>query len=370
MTETPPFIKPGSTIGILGGGQLGRMLALAALQLGYKVHIYCTNTKAPAFDATHLTTIGDYDDEKALSDFARSVDIVTFEFESIPARALEIISAIVPAAPGVKALAASQDRLSEKRFIESAGVECAPYKPFESADELEEALRVVGRPAVAKRRLMSYDGKGQMAIRSPKDAKVAGEAFDGVPSVLEKMIPFDREVSVLVARSWQGDIAAYPVVENVHENHVLARSIIPATLSPTLEARAKVMATRIANALNYVGLLAVEMFIIDKDQTVMVNEIAPRVHNSGHWTIEGAVTSQFEQHIRAICGLPLGSTEPTGDVEMVNLFGPDVEDVKTLLANPAVHYHNYGKENRPGRKTGHYTVVKPFGTHAAEKAAK
>lgn len=353
------LIEPGATIGILGGGQLGRMLALAASKLGYKVHIYCQNQAAPAFDVTRFSTVADFDDEAALKAFAASVDVVTFEFENIPTRALEIIENIVPVFPKPGTLEKTQDRLLEKRFIESTGCACAPHQDFESAEELKVALKEIGRPAVAKRRLSGYDGKGQMAIRSPKDARAAEEAYDGVPSVLEKMIPFDREVSVIVARDRAGDVAAYPVAENSHENHILAHTCVPAQLTATLEAKAKVMATKLANALDFVGLMAVEMFVLDKDGTILVNEIAPRVHNTGHWTIEGAVTSQFEQHIRAICGLPLGATDAYGEVHMDNLLGEAVLGADKHMENPHSHYHNYGKELlKPGRKTGHVTRIK------------
>ena len=355
------MISPGQTIGILGGGQLGRMLALAAAKLGYKTHIYSDKEDAPAFDVTRYHTVADYQDKAALEAFAGSVDVITYEFENIPVQTVEFLSALAPIRPGAKALGVTQDRLNEKQFLESVGVKCAPYMAFDSIEGLQKAISSLGRPLVAKHRRESYDGKGQMVIKTPKDARTAEEAYEGIQSIVEKLIPFDREVSVIVARDTAGNVAAYPVCENHHKNHILAETRVPATLSDTLEAKAKVIATKIANGLDYVGVVTVEMFVIEKDNQILVNEIAPRVHNSGHWTIEGAVTSQFEQHIRAICDLPLGATDALGPVVMTNLLGTSVSDIKGQLEDGYNHYHHYGKNPlREGRKTGHVTRLQKF----------
>lgn len=358
MTATNAILQPGSTIGILGGGQLGRMLALAAAQLGYKTHIFCPEENSPAFQVSTHHTVAAYEDEGALKSFAKSVDIITYEFENVPALTAAIAADHSTLAPCAKALTVAQDRLTEKNFLNECGVKTAPYKAFDTKEELEKALKEVGRPAVAKTRRFGYDGKGQHVIKSASDIDDAMAAMNGQSAILEGFVAFDREISVIVARQASGDVAAFPVSENIHTNHILDETHIPANIKDMCEAKAKVMATRIANALDYVGVLAVEMFVSDAKDEIIVNEIAPRVHNSGHWTIEGAKTSQFEQHIRAICGLPLGPEQAVGKVRMKNLLGTDILQYEKYLSDPTAHYHHYGKKDpKEGRKMGHVTFI-------------
>lgn len=352
-------INPGGTIGIMGGGQLGRMLALAAAQLGYKCHIYCPEENSPAFQVADQKTIAAYENEDALTEFARSVDVATYEFENVPSQTAAVVAAHTLLRPGAKALAVSQDRLTEKRFLNEAGVETAPYEAFHTAEELEAAFKKIGRPSVAKTRRFGYDGKGQKLIKTQKDLEVVLDVTNNTPAILEGFVPFDREISVIVARSASGDVAAFPVGENVHTNHILDTTDVPAKVSDRVEAKAKVMATKVANALDYVGVMGVEMFVTDATNQIIVNEIAPRVHNSGHWTMDGAVTSQFEQHIRAICDLPLGNTNAVGTVRMKNLLGEDILELDDFFNDPTATVHHYGKnEPRPGRKMGHVNWVK------------
>ncbi|UTW55811.1 5-(carboxyamino)imidazole ribonucleotide synthase [Kordiimonas sp. SCSIO 12610] len=351
-------IEPGSTIGIMGGGQLGRMLALAAAQLGYKCHIFCPEENCPAGQVSDKLTIAEYDDETALEKFANAVDVVTYEFENIPATTAKFIADRKTLRPGVKALEITQDRLSEKNFLNDSGVETAPYLAFQTADDLEIAFKEIGRPSVAKTRRFGYDGKGQVMIKSRSDKDKVIGITNETPAILEGFVNFDREISVVVARNASSDVAAFPVGENVHTNHILDTTTVPANIREIVEAKAKVIAAQVANALDYVGVLAVEMFVKDDTGDVIVNEIAPRVHNSGHWTIEGAKTSQFEQHIRAICDLPLGSPEALGKVVMKNLLGEDILDADKYLTDASASYHHYGKSDpRPGRKMGHVTWV-------------
>ena len=357
-------INPGGTIGILGGGQLGRMIALAAARLGFHCHIYCPDPRSPAFQVAQYKTIADYDDEAALAAFIAAVDVVTYEFENIPAAtALMVTAAGKPLRPGVKALEMTQDRLIEKDFLNKSGVTTASYQAFETLEELEAAFAKIGRPAVAKTRRFGYDGKGQYMVKNKRDLPAVMDVTKGAQSILEGFVSFDREISVVVARSASGDVAAYPVGENIHTNHILDTTTVPAVMKQVVEAKAKVMATRIANALEYIGVMAVEMFVNDAKNEIVVNEIAPRVHNSGHWTIEGAATSQFEQHVRAICDLPLGHTDALGKVVMKNLLGKDILDYEQYLSDPTASYHHYGKSDpREGRKMGHVTWLTPPGT--------
>jgi len=351
-------IKPGGKIGILGGGQLGRMLAMAAARLGYRCHIFCPDVRSPAFHVACDFTIAEYENEDALAEFAASVDVATYEFENVPARTAEVVAKETLLRPGARALEVSQDRLVEKKFLNECGVKTAPFMPFQTAEELDEAFKEIGRPSVAKTRRFGYDGKGQLMIKARKDVDLVMDVTKGTPAILEGFVMFDREISVVVARSASGDVAAFPVAENVHTNHILDTSTVPAQISEVVEAKAKVMATRIANALEYIGVMTVEMFVNDGTGEIVVNEIAPRVHNSGHWTIEGAATSQFEQHIRAICDLPLGATDARGKVKMKNLLGKEILDFEQYLTDPKAHYHHYGKlEPREGRKMGHVTWV-------------
>lgn len=351
-------IHPGGAIGILGGGQLGRMLALSAAKLGFRAHVFCPEEDSPAFQVSHQQTIADYSNEDALIAFASSVDVATYEFENVPAKTAQIVAENTLLRPGAYALAVTQDRLSEKTFLNDAGVMTAPFKAFHTEAEFKEACKEIGRPAVAKTRRFGYDGKGQVMVKTSKDVDTVMSVTGGTPSILEGFVNFDREISVVVARSASGDVAAYPVGENVHTHHILDTTTIPATINNMVETKAKVMAVKIANALEYVGVLAVEMFVTDATNEIIVNEIAPRVHNSGHWTMDGALTSQFEQHIRAICDLPLGATDAIGRVAMKNLLGEDILSYEQYLADPKASFHHYGKnEPRAGRKMGHVTWV-------------
>jgi 5-(carboxyamino)imidazole ribonucleotide synthase len=361
-------LEPGDTIGILGGGQLGRMLALAAARLGLKAHIFAPEQDSPAFDVAACHTIAGFDDEEALAHFADQVDVVTYEFENVPARTAAVLAEHGPVRPGPAALAACQDRLVEKEFLASLGIKTAAFAQVDDAGALARAIAQIGRPAILKTRRFGYDGKGQQLIREGSDLAVGFRSIGGVPSILEGVVGFLKEVSVVAARGLDGSFAAYDVCENVHVNHILSVSHAPAAITPECAAEAVAYARKIADALDYVGVIGVEMFVIEEAgadgapiQTIKVNEIAPRVHNSGHWTLDGAVTSQFEQHVRAIAGWPLGSTERHGAaVEMHNLIGDDIHAWPEILAKPGACLHIYGKsEARPGRKMGHVTRIFP-----------
>lgn len=357
------MLKPGSTIGILGGGQLGRMLALAAARLGLHCHIYSPEKDSGAFEVVRSSTCAAYDDEAALARFAASVDVITYEFENIPAQTAAFLAKRKPVYPDPHVLERTQDRLVEKNFISGLKIAVAPYAPVHSASQLADGLDKVGRPAVLKTTTMGYDGKGQVKIQKGDDANAAWRSLKNKPCVLEGFVNFEREVSVVAARSADGHVECFEVTENEHRDHILKISTVPAKVSPQLAAEAKRIAARIAKALDYVGVLAVEMFVVkDKGkQTVLVNEIAPRVHNSGHWTIDGATVSQFEQHIRAVAGWPLAKPLRLGrKVEMTNLIGSDIHDLDHWLTVPGVSVHLYGKTDaRAGRKMGHVTRAYP-----------
>jgi 5-(carboxyamino)imidazole ribonucleotide synthase len=355
-------LGPDATIGILGGGQLGRMLALAAARLGLKCHVLCPDPHSPAFDVVRRVTEADYTDMVALDRFANDVDVVTYEFENVPHATATFLSARKPVLPDPKVLATTQDRLIEKEFVKSLGIGTAGFAAVDSPEGLTAALETIRQPAVLKTRRFGYDGKGQMMIRNGGDPAAIFEELGGQPLILEAFVPFEREISVVAARSRDGQIECFDVAENEHADHILKTSHVPAAVSPAVEAEAIRIAAAIAEAFGYVGVLAVEMFVV-KDgagHAVLVNEIAPRVHNSGHWTIDGASVSQFEQHIRAVAGLPLGMPIRRGRIEMTNLIGADVEDVPRWLATPGAAVHLYGKTAvRPGRKMGHVTQVFP-----------
>jgi 5-(carboxyamino)imidazole ribonucleotide synthase len=356
------MLQPGQTLGILGGGQLGRMMAIAAAQLGLRVHVFSPDADSPAFDVAAGRTVAAYEDEAALARFAQAVDLVTFEFENVPARTAEVLSARAPLHPNPRALASTQDRLAEKTFVSGLGIPTAPFAEVSSEADLAPALDALGRPAVLKTRRFGYDGKGQVLIRDGDDPARAWEAVAGAPCILEGFVPFEREVSVVAARTPEGAFAAYDLCANEHRSHILDVTRVPAGVSRETEEGAFGIARRIADALDYAGVLAVEMFLLREGgaERLVVNEIAPRVHNSGHWTIEGAATSQFEQHVRAVCGWPLGSARRLGRAEMRNLIGDDIADWPAILAEPGAHLHLYGKaEARPGRKMGHVTRVTP-----------
>jgi 5-(carboxyamino)imidazole ribonucleotide synthase len=350
-------LRPGSTIGILGGGQLGRMLAVAAAQLGYKCHVYAPDeTLPPAAEVAASFTRGDYEDEEALARFAASVDVATYEFENIAAGPLAALTREVPLYPPHRSLEIAQDRLAEKNFVASLGGRPAPFAAVDDRAGLERALETIGTPAILKTRRFGYDGKGQARIAAPADADSGWEALRGAPSVLEGFVRFSAEFSILLCRTAAGETVFWEAPRNIHENGILERCLVPAGEELCAHvAEAQALALRIADSLGHVGLLAIEFFAA-ADGAVF-NEMAPRVHNSGHWTIEGAVTSQFENHIRAICGLPLGSTSLTArEVRMENLIGDAAERWSDIVADPAARLHLYGKgDPRPGRKMGHVT---------------
>jgi 5-(carboxyamino)imidazole ribonucleotide synthase len=358
---TNPVIGPGSTLGILGGGQLARMMALAAADYGIKCHIYAPEADSPAFDVAAGFTVAAYEDEVALARFAAGCAAVTYEFENVPAATAAILARSCPLRPNAQALATTQDRLVEKNFIARLGIALAPFRPVNSVQELEAAVAALGRPSVLKTRCFGYDGKGQVKIGPETDLAGAFADIGGQSAVLEGFVPFSREVSVVAARGLDGAFAAYDVCENEHRDHILSLTTVPARLGPAATAAAIAAARTIADALDYVGVLAVELFVMGEgaDAHVIVNEIAPRVHNSGHWTSEGAQTSQFHQHVRAVCGLPLGSPKRRGSkVTMQNLVGAETDGWAACLAEPGAYLHLYGKgEARPGRKMGHVTRV-------------
>jgi 5-(carboxyamino)imidazole ribonucleotide synthase len=350
------IFAPGSTIGIVGGGQLGRMLAIAAAQLGYKCHIYAPDEAPPAAEVAASFTRGAFDDEAMLARFGASVDVATYEFENIAAGPLAALSAQAPLFPPRRALEVAQDRLSEKQFVAGLGGRPAPFASVSDLDQLEAALAEIGTPAILKTRRFGYDGKGQVRITDASQAASAWEAVRGAPSVLEGFVRFDTEFSILLCRSSSGEMVLWDAPQNIHRDGILAHSHVPAPSAINEPIRhAEALARKVAEALDYAGLLTLEFFA--SGGTAVFNEMAPRVHNSGHWTIEGALTSQFENHIRAICGLPLGATGLTAPrLVMDNLIGADVLKWREILGDRAAHLHLYGKgDPRPGRKMGHVT---------------
>jgi 5-(carboxyamino)imidazole ribonucleotide synthase len=355
MPEAP--LPPGSTIGILGGGQLGRMLALAAARLGLKTNIYCDEKSAPAFEVAAAQTIGSYSDEDAVGRFAASCAVVTCEFENVPAGTLESAARHVPVFPNAKSFAVAQDRLVEKDFITGLGIQVAPYAKVDTLEELRAGLARVRIPALLKTRRFGYDGKGQILIRDADQCAAALEAIGEAPALIEGIVPFEREVSIIVVRRQDGAMQFYDPVENVHQEGILAVSRVPARIPRSLAVEAKTMAGKIADALSHVGALCVEMFECGGERPrLLVNEFAPRVHNSAHWTIDACAVSQFENHVRAICFWPLGETTRHSDAVMTNLIGADVGKWRELAAEPAACVHLYGKtEARAGRKMGHVT---------------
>jgi 5-(carboxyamino)imidazole ribonucleotide synthase len=355
-------LKPGDTIGILGGGQLGRMLAMAAPRLGLRCQVFSPDPDSPAFDVVLNATCAEYADVEALELFANDVDVITYEFENVPAAAAMVLAARRPVLPERKILETTQDRLAEKDFIKRLGIGTADYADVSSAESLRAAIARVGLPAVLKTRRFGYDGKGQAIIRDGDDPDQIWEQLATKSAILEAFIPFEREVSVIAARSASGQVECFDVTENEHRDHILKVSRAPAAISDALAAQARSTAERIATALNYVGVLAVEMFVVqgDGEPKILVNEVAPRVHNSGHWTLDGASISQFEQHIRAIAGWPLGKPVRHGPVTMTNLIGDDILGYEKWLTVPGATVHLYGKgPPRPGRKMGHVTQVGP-----------
>lgn len=353
MTDMLP---PGATIGILGGGQLGRMLSVAASRLGFKTHIFEPGAKPPAGHVADRVTTAPYEDLAALRAFAESVDVITYEFENVPTASLDALEALRPIRPNRKALAISQDRIPEKDFLTSLGLQTAPYARVTDMASLTAAIEKIGLPAILKTTRLGYDGKGQARIMSPADAPAALAAMNGAEAVLEGFVTFSFEASVIAARGLDGAVACFDPGENVHRNGILHTTTVPARLSPSLRTDAVLLAARILNALDYVGVMGVELFVTDRG--LIVNEIAPRVHNSGHWTQQGCTVDQFEQHIRAIAGWPLGDGSRFADVVMENLIGDDVDRVPALAKERNVSIHLYGKaEVKAGRKMGHVNRV-------------
>ncbi len=348
-------LATGSTIGILGGGQLGRMLAVAASRLGLRTHIYEPGADCPAADVAHRCTTAGYDDHAALAAFAASVDVITYEFENIPTAALDQLEALRPIRPGRAALATSQDRLVEKQFLQGLGLQVAPFAAVDTMADLADALERIGTPAILKTRRMGYDGKGQARIMQAADADTALADMAGAQAMLEGFVSFSHEVSVIGARGSDGSIACYDPGENIHEAGILRTTTVPAKLTPSQRTDAVLIAAKILNALEYVGVMGVELFVTP--QGFVVNEIAPRVHNSGHWTQNGCVIDQFEQHVRAVAGWPLGDGSRHSNVVMENLIGDDALRV-SALAKTSVALHLYGKSPaKPGRKMGHVNRV-------------
>ena len=354
-------VAPGGTIGILGGGQLGRMTALAAARLGYRCHIFCPEPDAPARQVSAATTLAHYDDAAAIEVFARACDVVTYEFENVPSGAAQVASRFAPVRPGVRALETAQDRIAEKRFFEREGIATAPWRPVFDFPALGPALTQLGRPALLKTVRQGYDGKGQARILADTDPIAAWRAVGGHACILEGLVDFEREVSAIAARGLAGEIACFDATENVHLGGILHTSTVPAAIPPALAREAQAMAARAAERLELMGLLALELFVT-RDGKLLANEMAPRPHNSGHWTIDACATSQFEQFVRAICGLPLGDPARIADATMTNLIGDEVERWPEFVKEPGARVHLYGKsEARPGRKMGHVTRLRPIG---------
>ena len=346
-----------TTIGILGGGQLGRMLSVAASRLGLKTHIFEPGANPPAAHVADAVTTASYDDRAALTAFAQSVDVITYEFENIPTSALDLLETLRPIHPGRQALATSQDRLVEKNFLQSLGLQTAPFATVDNTADLDAAIAQIGTPAIMKTRTMGYDGKGQARIMSQGDAAQALADMAGAPAILEGFVNFSHEVSIIGARSADGAVACFDPGENVHVDGILRTTTVPAKLTPSQRTDAVLIAAHILNELDYVGVMGVELFMTQ--QGLIVNEIAPRVHNSGHWTQNGCTIDQFEQHIRAVAGWPLGDGSRHSDVVMENLIGDDMDRLPELAKTTAA-LHLYGKADvKTGRKMGHVNHIKP-----------
>ena len=352
-------VPPGGTIGILGGGQLGRMLALAAARLGLKAHVFSEEKDAPAFQVSATQTYASYRNADALKKFAQACDVITCEFENVPAESATLLSQITAVNPNPRALATAQERFEEKTFVSNLGLNTAAFLAVDSAERARTAFAELGsRKAVLKTRRLGYDGKGQKIVTSVDETAAAFELFKGAPLLLESFVDFAFEASVIAVRGADRAFAAYDPPENDHSEHILRRSVVPSRLSGEQTVEAKAIAQKIADSLDYAGVLCVELFVT-KDGQLLVNEIAPRVHNSGHWTIDACLVSQFEQHIRAVAGWPLGSTERHSDAVMENIIGDEARDWQALVARGGA-LHLYGKSDiRPGRKMGHITWLKP-----------
>ncbi len=355
-------LPPNATIGIVGGGQLGRMSALAAARLGYRCHILTPEEDSPAAQVAAGVTVGEYEDEATLRAFAAAVDVITFEFENVSAQGLDLLASLKPVRPSPAVLRVSQDRVAEKTFLNRVGVRTAPWSAVETPGELDSALSGLGSPSILKTTRFGYDGKGQARIEAGADAAAAFDALCPRPLILEGFVDFAMEVSVIVARGGDGSMAVFDVVENRHRDSILDLTLAPAQLPPAVAEEARAIAQRVAAGLDLVGLLAVEMFV-DRDGQVLANEIAPRPHNSGHWTIDACPASQFELHIRAVTGLPLPQAARHSDAVMKNIVGPEETALwPAILAAPGLIPHLYGKaEAREGRKMGHVTRLFPRG---------
>ena len=356
MTADP--LPAGSKIGILGGGQLGRMLCAAASKLGMRTHVFADGPDPPAGQLANQVSISGYDDIEMLRRFATSVDVATYEFENIPSSTIDAVSGFCPVRPGRSALVTSQDRLVEKSFLRDSGIDVAPFVGIDNRSELLDAAKAIGFPAILKSRRFGYDGKGQARLRTVHDIERAMNAVGNKPALLEQHVAFDLEISVIGARAIRGTMVCFGPGENVHENGILRTTRVPARISKDLEKRAISISETIMEKLDYVGVIGVEFFVSGED--LLVNEIAPRVHNSGHWTQNGCVVDQFEQHIRAICNWPLGDARRHADVTMVNIIGKEVLSVRELARKNDHAIHLYGKsEARPGRKMGHVNKTSP-----------
>ncbi len=360
MTE--PAARPVRTVGILGGGQLGRMLALAGARLGLRSVVLCPDADSPAFEVAADHIVAPYEDEDALADLAARVDVVTYEFENVPASTAAFLAARLPVRPGPRSLEVAQDRLVEKTFLAGLGIPTAPFRAVDTSADLEAGLAEVGFPAVLKTRRFGYDGKGQAKISNPDDVPAAFAAMKGAPAILEGWVPFSREISVLTARGLDGALVTFDVPENEHRQHILKFSRVPAGLAAGTEAKARAIGEAVAAALDHVGVVAVELFLVEtaEGERLIANEIAPRVHNSGHWTESACLVSQFEAHMRAVAGLPLADPTRHSDVEMENLIGDEARDPTRFLAESGASLHLYGKtEIRQGRKMGHINRIRP-----------
>jgi 5-(carboxyamino)imidazole ribonucleotide synthase len=368
----PGVFLPGSTVGVMGGGQLGRMFAIAARRMGYRVHTFSPDEDTPTGQLADREVAARYDDAEAVRDFARGIDVLTFEFENIPTQTVEWAAEFCEVRPSANVQHICQHRLREKQFLAGAGFPLPRFAPVASAAELADAMQHLGAPAVLKTAAFGYDGKGQRKVDLREDAAQIWAEFDGASAVLEQFVEFEKEVSVIVARGIDGKMAAYPVCENVHRRHILDVTVVPAAIPPEVGGQARVLAGEVAEKLDLVGLLAVEMFLL-ADGSLLINELAPRPHNSGHFSFDASVTSQFEQQLRAVCGLPLGSTESLRPSAMVNLLGDlwanGEPDWLAVAAMPEVKLHLYGKaEARPGRKMGHLTAFGRTGAEAVQRA--
>lgn len=352
-----------STIGILGGGQLARMLALAGAPLGLRFLVVDSAEDACAAQVAPLLR-ADWRDFEALADFARRIDVATFDFENVPADTAHWLNERTVVFPNPRALATSQDRLAEKQLFRTIGLDTPDYAVVDSLDDLQRAVARIGTPSILKTRRLGYDGKGQFRLKSPADAEVAWKAIGAAPSVLEAFVPFERELSVIAVRSREGEFRTWPLTRNWHADGILSASLAPAPGSEALAPQAFAHARRIAEELDYVGVFALELFVVEG--RLLGNEMAPRVHNSGHWTIEGAPASQFENHVRAVLGLPLGDTSALGVNVMLNWVG-ELPPAAPVLAEPRAHWHDYGKSPRAGRKVGHATLCADDATGMIER---